>query len=223
MLGSNIDWRDLRGDLHNLLSTVVQIEGAPSAWGAAFPIATFVGDANSPAARAPHQFPARLKRLVLSSGFTGLLEQYAAISLSRQTVKNVLSLRHAVSRAVARWCLTHTCDQHHALETVFGALGIIQPGEPITGRAASRRARRYVQQIIEDAAGLGVLGIEIDRRRERLHYRRGAGVFITAPAPAEQPVDAKTAVVDAKTAVSKEYSFKEYSIKGPGFETPALR
>jgi hypothetical protein len=207
MLGSSIDWRDLRNDLHDLLSTVIQLDGQHGAWGAAFPIATFVGDANSPAARAPHQFPARLKRLVLSAGFTGLLEQHAAISLTRQTVKNVLDLRHAVSRAVARWCLSHSNAQHHPLETVFAAIGIVQPGEPITGREASRQTRRYVQQLFADAPGLAALGIELDRER-RLHYRRGAGVFITAPAPENQPVDANPAVVDANPAVSKEYYFK---------------
>jgi len=197
ILPSRIHWRDIRRDLHDLLSTVVQIEGTPGNWGAAFPIATFVGDANSPAARAPHQFPARLKRLVLSAGFTGLLEQHATISLNRQTVKNLLSLQHAVSRAVARWCLAHSGDQHHALETVFAALGIIQPGEPITGRAARRQTRRYVQQLFDDAAGLASLGIEIDSER-RLHYRRRTGVFITAPA---QPVDANPPVVDANPPV----------------------
>ncbi len=220
LLPSRVNWRDVRDDLHDMLSTVIQIDGdAPGGWSAAFPLATFVGDANSAAARAPHQFPARLKRLVLSAGFSGLLESQATITLSRDVLAKVLALPNAASRAVARWCLSHSKDQHHEIARVLAAVGAIQSGEPIAGRAANRQARRYAQQLRESAAGFARLGIELDGLR--LHYARHKGAFISAPKPSESPemlgvdaktpvVDAKTPVVDAKTPVSKEFPLRKF-------------
>ena len=212
LLPSRVNWRDVREDLLDMLSTVMQLDGdTPGAWGAAFPLATFVGDANSAAVRAPHQFPARLKRLVLSAGFSSLIETHATITLSRDVLAKVLALPNTVSRAVARWCLSHSHDQHHEIARVLAAVGAVQPGEPITGRAASRQARRYVQQLRESAGAFAELGIEIDGLR--LHYSRQKGAFITAPGPSESPeiqgVDAKTPVVDAKTPVSKEFPIRK--------------
>ncbi|GAB1394114.1 hypothetical protein MASR1M60_22780 [Rhodocyclaceae bacterium] len=190
MLGSRVNWRDIRQDLLNMIATIVQVDGAPGEWGAAFPLATFVGDANSPAARAQHQFPAHLRRLVLSAGFSGLLERHATITLSRDVLTRVLALKHGVSRAVARWCLSHSGAQHHELARVLAAVGAIDEGGALAGREAPRQNRRYVQQITDDMAGLAELGIEVGSNG-RLYYSRPAtGVFILAASS----VDAKTPV-----------------------------
>lgn len=180
MLGSRVNWRDIRQDLLDMMSTIVQIDGAACEWGAAFPLATFVGDAKSPAARAPHQFPAHLRRLVLSAGFTGLLERHATITLSRDVLEKVLVLKHGVSRAVARWCLSHSGEQHHELARVLAAVGAIDEGEAIVGREARSTARRYVTQLRDDASGLTALGVDLSA--ERLHSQRlSGGVFVAVP------------------------------------------
>lgn len=179
MLGSRVDWKDIRQDLLDLIATIVQVDGSPGQWGAAFPLATFVGDAKSPAARAPHQFSAHLRRLVLSAGFSGLLERHATITLSRDLLTRVLALKHGVSRAVARWCLSHSGDQHHELGRVLTSIGAIRDGEAIAGREARSTARRYVAQLHDDAAELAELGVEVFV--DRLHSKRQTGVFVTVP------------------------------------------
>jgi len=225
VLGARTAWKDMRADLLDMITTVIQIDGAGGAWGAAFPLATFVGDAKSPAARAPNQYPAHLRRLVLSAGFSKLIEEQATVSYSRETLERVLGLKHAVSRAVARWCLTHSNAQHHDLARVLAAVGAIRGGEAISGRAAARQARRYVRQIGEDAGALADLGIEAGAAV--LHYHRQKGIFISArPAVGSktqvvdsktqvvdsktQVVDSKTQVVDSKTQVSKEFPIRKF-------------
>lgn len=213
MMGSRVNWRDIRQDLLDMIATIVQIDGAPGEWGAAFPLATFVGDAKSTAARAPHQFPAHLRRLVLSAGFSGLLERHATVTLSRDVLSRVLALKHGVSRAVARWCLSHSGEQHHELARVLASVGAISEGEAIAGREARSTARRYVSQLHEDAVGLSDLGVEISI--ERLHWKRHAGVFITVPTktpvtpplvPIKTPaVPTNPPAVPTKPPVSKEF------------------
>jgi hypothetical protein len=190
MMGICVDWKDIRHDLLDMIATIVQVDGASGEWGAAFPLATFVGDAKSPAARAPNQFPAHLRRLVLSAGFSGLLERHATITLSRDVLRDLLNLKHGVSRAVARWCLSHSYDQHHELARVLAATGAINEGEAIAGRQARRQSRRYVQQLTNDTARLARMGIEIGSNGRLYYSRATAGVFIL---PA-QVVDAKTQV-----------------------------
>jgi hypothetical protein len=209
LMGKKIAWKDVHEDLLDMLGTVLQ-EGSktPGSWGKAYQIATWVGDANSDAHRLPHQFPAKLRRLVLSTDFTAHLHKQASVHYSLPVLKRVLALGHAVSKAVARWCLTHSHEQHHDLAAVLVAVGAVREGEPIAGRAARWQARNYVRQLRDDADGLGALGIAI--ADGRLHYHRQPGVFfsmsdhdqvvaetqVTTP-----PVVAKTQVVVAETQV----------------------
>jgi len=205
-------WKDMRDDLLDMITTVVQIDGLADSWGAAFPLAAFVGDANSPAARAPHQYPAHLRRLVLSAGFSKLIEEQAAVGFSREVLARVLGLRHAVSRAVARWCLTHSKNQHHDLAAVLAAVGATKPGEAISGRGGRWQAREYARQVREDAGALLELGIDLDAAG-RLHYHRQKGVFIKMAGPVvekTQVVVGKTQVVVGKTQASKEFPLRKF-------------
>lgn len=211
VLGTRTAWKDMRADLLDMITTVIQIDGDAGGWGAAFPLATFVGDAKSPAARAPHQYPTHLRRLVLSAGFSRLIAEQATVSFSREVLARVLGLEHAVSRAVARWCLTHSNAQHHDLARVLATIGAIRDGEAISGREGRWQARNYARQVHLDAPGLSELGIEIEGGR--LHYHRQKGVFINAAAPVvaeTQVVVAETQAVVAETQVSKEFPTRKF-------------
>lgn len=203
LLGAETDWHGLKKMLVDLASTVISLHQPGEDWPPTFPILTYVGDAHSRAQRSAHQFQARRKRITISAGAADMLAREASVCLSRATVKRVLSMRHQVSRALARWCLSHSNVQHHPLADVFVAIGAALPDEPISGRKARRGVRERVRWLHEDADGLMALGIDIDG--ETLHYRRRNGVFITAGTDVEAQtavVEAKTAVVEAQTAVA---------------------
>lgn len=203
LLGVETDWRGIRKLLLDLAGTVTSLRQPGQGWPPAFPILTFVGEANSNADRAGHQFPAKLKRITLSAGAAGLLAQEARVCLSRETVAAVLALKQQVSRSLARWCLSHSNEQHHRLADVLVAIGAAEAGEPISGRQARRGVHERVRWLREDADELLVLGIEIVG--ETLHYRRQKGIFIDAGTDVEAlaaVVEGETAVVEALTAVS---------------------
>lgn len=206
MMRTRTDWRDIKDMLTDLAATVIQLDNGEGQWGGAFPIVTFIGDANSRADRAEHQYQARLKRVVLSAGFSRLIEEHASISISRETLSRVLSLQHAVSRAVARWCLSHSTEQHHQMANVLAAVGAIAAGEGIEGREARRGVRKYRQHLADDAVGLAGLGVEIDGTT--LHYHRLGGVFIHVskgvelnPAVNGETAELNPAVVELNPAV----------------------
>lgn len=202
LLGVETDWRGIRKMLLDLAGTVISLRQPGQGWPPAFPILTFVGEANSDADRAGHQFPAKLKRITLSAGAASLLAQEVRVCLNRETVEKVLRLRHQVSRSCARWCLSHSNKQHHSLADVLGAIGAAEPGEAISGRGARRGVHERIKWLREDAEGLRGIGIAIDG--ETLHYQRQKGVFIDAGMAVEGQtavVEAQTAVVEAQTAV----------------------
>jgi hypothetical protein len=195
LLAVATDWRGIRKLLLDLAGTVISLRQPGQVWPPAFPILTFVGEANSMADRAGHQFPAKHKRITLSAGAAALLAQEARVCLTRETVERVLSLRHQVGRALARWCLSHSNTQHHRLADVLVAIGAAEQGEPISGRNARSQVRERVQRLREDTDGLRALGIAI--ADETLHYHRQKGVFIDAGTG----VPPLTAVVPPLTAV----------------------
>ncbi|WP_287965324.1 hypothetical protein [Diaphorobacter sp.] len=173
-------WRDVREMLRDFMTTIVQIEGrTPGAWGIEFSLATKIGDTDLAAPRRADTFPACLRRLVLSAEYTAFLTALPSVSYSPTVLDRVLALHHLVSRAIARWCLSHTNDQHHPLDVVLAALGVVDEGEAIAGRAARSSVRRLVGHVHEDAAGLAELGITITSAF--LHYKRLPGVFIRVP------------------------------------------
>jgi len=203
LLHTETDWRGIKKMLLDLAGTVISLRQPGQGWPPAFPVLTFVGESNSTADRAGHQFPAKLKRITLSAGAAALLAAEARICLTRETVERVLSLQHQISRSLARWCLSHSNEQHHRLADVLVAIGAAEPGEPISGRQARRNVRERVSWLREDAFALAELGIEIDG--ETLHYRRKKGVFIdagTGVEPLTAVVEPLTAVVEPLTAVS---------------------
>lgn len=160
------DWCWLREKLEELVTTSITIKRPGSDWGTTRAVLAGADDAEAFADRAGAQFGARLKKIIFSELMTKLLEQDVLVHMRPEITKMVLFLDYQVSRSLARWCLSHTTDQHHQIDVVLRAIGC-------TG--SDRNFRRYKQQLRDDATGLKALGIEIDAGI--VHYARQNGVW----------------------------------------------
>ena len=164
-----LDWSRLREYLLDLKTTVFAVRRPGDDWPTSYSVIDRISDARTQAERAPHQYGAPLKKIVLSEGYAALLAADARLYINKAVVLGVLRLKHRVSRNVARWLLTHTGDQHPRLQTVLPTIG---------ARGGERQQKTYRKQLREDVTGLAQLGIQFDGKQ--LHYQRNTGVFIEA-------------------------------------------
>jgi len=177
LLDTETDWCGVRKMLLDLAATVISLRHPSQDWPPSFPILTFVGESQNQADRPKNQFQAKLKRITFSAGYSELLLREARIYMDTEMVSVLLSLQHQVTRSVARWCLSHSLNQHHNLADVLAAVGAINDNEPISGRHARSQVRQRVNRLTQDAGGLSKLGIKISNNV--LHYSPGNTVFIS--------------------------------------------
>ncbi|MBU0499514.1 MAG: hypothetical protein KJ558_07100 [Gammaproteobacteria bacterium] len=219
----SLRWRDVRQSLIELIGVHVQIRRPNEEWPAIYPLVAGVDYAatNHSAPRRAGQFTGRgqgdeddelrrdgsvrLIRLTFSEGYTAALAAGVGVRLSKTTLTTLLNMRHAVSRTVARWALTHSNVQHHPLADLLSTLDLVKPGGDgvvrIRGRSASRQARDYVAQLMRDRVLLAHLGVEITDGAGGyvLHYRRRDGAVFVDAVDAVGTVEAETTGVEAET------------------------
>jgi len=163
------DWHWLKPKLEELVSCRINLKKPGSDWGKTRTILAGVDDSEFEAKRLPGQKKAMLKEIILSEIATLLIMEGMLVYLSDDVTKTILALKSQVSRSVARFCLSHTKDQVHKLETVLKAVG--------TGGGV-RMARKYSAQLCKDADGLQKLGIEVSNKA--VVYSRPKGVWFSA-------------------------------------------
>lgn len=200
---TSFDWSKCRAYLLDLQSTIIAIRRPGDDWPTSWPMLAAVGDAKADAVREQHQFSAKLKKIVFSEGATALLNSETQLYLNKSLVLKILALRHQVSRSVARWLVSHSGQQHPAVDEVLFYVG---------AAGGERQRRKYLQQLRGDGQALAEIGIEFDG--EQLHYTRSSEVFIQNPRkqgaePKSGVAEPKSAVAEPKSAVSKEVSYKE--------------
>ena len=155
LLGTKADSRWLRQRLLDLMQVVISTRSSNSDdWPPSRPLLTCVGDTDLDAGREEWQFPAKLKKIVLSPAAVQAMADDIQIVLDKKIVANVLGLRHAISRSLARWMMSHKTKQVHDVDALIDALGANQVGD--------RQRRAYVAQLTADVKGLAVLGIQIN-------------------------------------------------------------
>lgn len=179
MLGVEIDYTEIRKKLIDLQSTVFSIkhhkdEDFPTTQS----IIASVGNSKKDAPRLDNQFPAKLKKIVFSELATARLLNELNITINKPTMANIFKMKNQVSRALAKWCLTHSNNQNHDLKNILIAIGAIDFGQEIEGRAASSQAHKYRNQLKADRELLQGLGITINNTS--VHYTRlSKTVFIS--------------------------------------------
>lgn len=178
ILGKKLDWRDIKEALLDLQSTVYSTKSVDGKkWVSTNNILIKIEDAKTDATRRDGQFAAKLKKIVISEDSANRLVGEVNITINKSTMAILLKLDHQVSKALARWCLSHSSEQHHSLQSIFEVLGLVEEGEAIGGRVASSTTYNYIKQLKNDSEGLDKLGISISNKT--VHYIRGKGVFIS--------------------------------------------
>lgn len=181
-------WADLREYLLDLQCTAISIRRPGEEWPTSYTMISVIGESKDDAER-KRGFPAKLKKITFSEGFVVWLDSEARLFINKEVVRQVLALQHQVSRNAARWLLSHSRDQHPAVDHVLLHAGINSISE--------RQRRKYIAQLTDDDAGLKQLGIEFDSKQ--LHYRRNSGVFIEGrESTAKQEAEQKTQVSGTK-------------------------
>ena len=100
----------------------------------------------------------------LSVAFTALFKTELNINYA-EVLSDIVRLKHGLSKAVARWFLTHQEAQTKSLETVLNAVGV--------NTANRGRISECIPKLSDDAEILLELGIRIDGKK--LHYRPAKG------------------------------------------------
>ncbi len=155
LLGTRADYRWLLRKLREINQIVISIRPPKiQEWPAARQIVTYAGESSLAADRHAWQYKANLKKLVLPPAAVQAMELGIQIRLDDSILRTLLSLKHAASRSLARWCLSHVTRQKHLLDTLLKAIGVCNVGE--------RQRRGYAAQIHEDAIGLAKIGVRID-------------------------------------------------------------
>lgn len=199
----SFDWSKCRAYLLDLQSTIIAIRRPGDDWPTSWPMLAAVGDAKGDAVREQHQFSAKLKKIVFSEGAAALLNSETQLYLNKSLVLKILALRHQVSRSVARWMVSHSGQQHPAVDDVLAYVG---------AAGGERQRRKYLQQLRGDGQALAEIGIEFDG--EQLHYARSSEVFIQNPIkqgaePKRGVAEQESAVAEPESGVSKEVLYKE--------------
>ena len=173
LLGTRADSRWLRQRLIDLMQTVIKTKSAQDAeWPPSYTLLTFVGDSFRDADRPEWQFGGKLKKIVLSPGAVQAMANDIQIFLNNTVVSRLLSLRHAISRSVARWLMSHKGSQTHDINDLIDVVGACH--------VRDRQRRAYTAQLRADAEGMRHLGIRINGKK--VTYRRPPeGVWFQMP------------------------------------------
>jgi len=122
-LGTTANWKWLRQRLVDFQAIVISVKKPADDWGTSYSLIESVGDSIYPAKRKRTQFSAALKQITFTKAGTAVILGSMGICLDIDVCSRVLALKHAVSRAIARWCLSHKGSQHHGLSSVLVACG----------------------------------------------------------------------------------------------------
>jgi hypothetical protein len=176
LLGTKADSRWLRQRLLDLMQVVISTR-TPGAhdWPPSRPLLTLVGDTKIDAQREHWQYPALLKKIVLSPAAVAAMAEDIQIVLDPAIVKKILKLEHAISRSLARWLMSHKTRQSHSIDNIINVLGANHVGD--------RQRRAYVNQLTEDINGLAALGIRITNQVVT-YNRPDKGIWFQMPSAA---------------------------------------
>jgi len=111
-------------------------------------------------------------KVTLSKAYVQMLQ--ADVTMHYITlIPAILSLKHKESRAIARFCLTHSTNQSISSKLLLDILGE-QPG--------SRMARKRMARLTEDLIQLRQLGVHWLLDTQAVHYTRNPAIAFTKPA-----------------------------------------
>lgn len=142
----------LKSMIVDMQATVISIQNKNGDWPDSWSLISFSGDSKKEAERQSKEFPAKLKKIVLSPGAVRWMSKDIQVFIKKDLMKNIMSLKNQVSRSVAKWFLSHSNSQNHSIDSVLMSVGC-------TG--GSRQMNNRIHQIIEDTEGLKKLGIKI--------------------------------------------------------------
>lgn len=166
------DWHWLKSKLNELVSMKVELKKKNDDWGRTRTILAGVDDSDVDAPRRKGQKAAKFKEIIFSEITSQLIRDGMLVYMKREVTEAVLALHHPVSRSVARFCLSHSTDQVHGLETVLKAVGC---------GGGDRMVRKYRWQLHKDEVGLAKLGVTVTNNQVISKRQKGVWFKKTEP------------------------------------------
>lgn len=178
MLGVSFDYpyRDIHARLLRIQSVVLSIRLPGDDWGTSFGLIESVGDykvngENQIVEHGSGKYNGTLKSLKFTTAGVKLMAIDTHLCVNSNVIEKILDLENQVSRAVARWFLTHKEDQVHGIKNVLRYVGVDEDS------CSDRMIRKYVADLREDSKKLAQLNISVNN--DTISYTRNSGVFIS--------------------------------------------
>ena len=165
LLNTKADYRWLRKMLYDLQAMVISIQKKDGIWPESWSLVSYIGETLVDAERKPGQLKAKLKKIVLSPGAVKWMSENMKIIMDIKVLEKIFLLENEVSRAVARWFLSHATSQNHGINSVLDAVGC--------NTETSKEIKRRISQLENDSEILEALGITLGAN---VNSKRIAGV-----------------------------------------------